>query len=57
MKPLPEPLPALIGLKTGPYRREMRKWRRVNKRVPWAQFLHDAVAGHYGKPSPKEDAA
>ena len=51
-----EELPELIGLKTREYLKEMRAWRRSNKRVPWAQFLRDALDGYYGRAPRKAPA-
>lgn len=53
MKSDTEQLPKMIGLKTKGLEAEIRKWRRVNKRVPWAQFIRDAIDIAYERPGRK----
>lgn len=49
MKSDTEQLPKIIGLKTKGLEKELTRWRRDNKRVPWAQFVRDAIDIAYQK--------
>jgi hypothetical protein len=47
MKNENEKLPKMIGIGTVGLEKQIREWRKNNKRTPWSFFIRDCVAVAY----------
>lgn len=42
-----ERVPKIIGFRTDRHQKNLRRWRRINKQVPWSALIHNALESYF----------